>query len=164
MGVQLIKQFKAEGGKSSTVEVEIPEGTAQVVLWAQAQVASTNTADFSLALEGEGWTQIGGETLAGMNRRYRGGVWVMEKPAGGTRQVTVVSGRPASLMGFVMALDEPPAVEERRELSVILRPLGPGETHEVRFVRPDELVLKEGGRGIDWGQTAFVGHVFEIEE
>jgi len=66
-------------------------------------------------------------------------------------------------MAFVGLVDEPEPVRERRELSVVVRELAAGETHEVRYVRPGELVMKEGGGGIDWEKTPFVAHGFVIE-
>lgn len=178
MGVQVIRTFVGESGKAWEFDVGgqgvggQESAKRSAVLWVQAQVASTNTADFSLevggvAVDGEAltWGPLAGETLVGTNRRYRGGVWAT--PALPAR-VTIVCGRAASVMAFVGLVDEPRPVEERRELSVVVRELAAGETHEVRYVRPGELVMKEGGPdgspvGIDWEKTPFVAHGFVIE-
>lgn len=168
MGVQVIRTFVGESGKAWQFDVEIPEGVEgrSAVLWVQAQVASTNTADFALevggvAVDGEAlmWGPLAGETLVGTNRRYRGGVWAT--PALPAR-VTIACGRAASVMAFVGLVDEPEPVRERRELSVVVRELAAGETHEVRYVRPAELVMTQ--TGIDWERTVFRGHVFTVGE
>lgn len=166
MDVQVIKSFVGEVGRAFGVEVVVPkegEGRSAVV-WVQAQVAAKDTSDFSLAVGGEGWPwrPLAGETLGGNNRRYRGGVWVAKAVPAGLARITITCGRAASVMGFVALVDERGPVEERRELSVVVRELAAGETHEVRYVRPGDLVMKDGG--IDWEKTPFVAHGFVIEE
>lgn len=164
MSTQVIKTFVAESGKAFSFDVDVPANAGQLVLVAQAQHASTNPVDFTVAA-GEAWTALAGETLAGTNRRYRGGVWTLEAPAAGALRIEIACGRPSSLMAFVMAVEKPlaPEAPRRHELSVVVRPLAAGEAHEVRYVRPEDVVMKAGG-GIDWERTAFRGHTFVIEE
>lgn len=179
MSVQVIKSFVGRVGRTFEVEVEVggqgvggqESAGRSAVLWVQAQVAAKDTSDFSLAVMGAGlsWLPVAGETLAENNRRYRGGIWMAKAVPAGLARITITCGRAASVMGFValVAADEPPdvpePVEERREVSVVVRELAAGETHEVRYVRPGELVMKDGGGGIDWEKTPFVAHGFVIE-
>ena len=169
MGVQVIKTFVGEAGKAHEFAVEIPEGAEgrSALLVVQAHVASTNTADFALEVGGVGvdgqalaWEQLAGETLAGTNRRYRGGVWAA---AAAPARVEIVCGRAASVMAFLALVEEPRPAQQRRELTVVVRGLAAGETHEVRYVRPEELVMQEGGRGIDWERTRYVAHGFVVD-
>lgn len=165
MGVQVIKTFVGEAGKTHEFEVEVPEGAGwSAVVFVQAQVAAKDTSDFSLAVGGAGWSweARGAETVEGNNRRGRAGVWASATTPAGKGRVEIVCGRAVnSVMAFLVLVDEPRPVVERRALSVVVRELAAGETHEVRYVRPGELVMKEGG--IDWERTRYMAHGFVIE-
>lgn len=68
-----------------------------------------------------------------------------------------LSGR--ALLALAVALEQPPLPPPKaHELSVIVRDLAQGATHEVRWVRPGEVVM--GPRGIDWDQTPHQSHIF----
>lgn len=166
MGVQLIESFVGGSGKRFGFEVEVPAEERGAVLFVQAQVAAKETSDFTLNVGGEGWAwePLAAETVEGMNRRYRGGVWAAEVAPVGTQRIEIVCGRSVnSVMAFLCLVDRPEPVRERRELSVVVRELAAGETHEVRYVRPEELFMKAGGGGIDWERTVFRAHVFTVD-
>jgi nitrate reductase NapE component len=72
----------------------------------------------------------------------------------------VLSGR--ALLALAVALEQPPLPPPKaHELSVIVRDLAEGATHEVRWVRPGEVVM--GSAGIDWEQTPHQAHIFTGE-
>lgn len=53
--------------------------------------------------------------------------------------------------------DTEPPPPLTRQISVIVRDIPPGGSHEVRHVRPGEIVL--GPAGIDWSQTPYTAYV-----
>lgn len=67
---------------------------------------------------------------------------------------------------LVVQPDEPPPppVPElsSREISVIVRDIEPGGSHEVRHVRPGEIVM--GPNGIDWEQTPYTAYILARDE
>lgn len=54
---------------------------------------------------------------------------------------------------------EPSPVDLSRQLSVIVRDIPPGGWHEVRHVRPADLVVVDGN--IDWTQTVYTSHILQ---
>lgn len=56
---------------------------------------------------------------------------------------------------------EPEPPRPRRQVSVIVRDLEPGESHEIRLVRPRDIVLADGG--IDWEATKFAAFMWLVE-
>lgn len=77
-------------------------------------------------------------------------------------------GRLALLLAVELAVEEepppppPPPPVRIHEFSVIVRELGPGQSYEVRHVRPTEMVM--GAAGIDWGQTPYTSHILAVPE
>lgn len=59
---------------------------------------------------------------------------------------------------------EPPPTPElpAREISVIVRDIPPGGSHEVRHVAPGNIVMGPGG--IDWEQTPYTAYILAREE
>lgn len=57
---------------------------------------------------------------------------------------------------------EPPTpIDLSRQMSVIVRDIPPGGSHEVRHVRPVDIVMT--GRDIDWTQTPFTAYILTGE-
>lgn len=76
-------------------------------------------------------------------------------------------GRLALLLAVELAVEEeppppPPPLARNHEISVIVRELGPGQSHEVRHVQPGEIVM--GSRGIDWEQTPYTAYILANED
>jgi hypothetical protein len=75
-------------------------------------------------------------------------------------------GRLALLLAVELAVEEepppPPPPARNHEFSVIVRELRPGQSYEVRHVRPTEMVM--GARGIDWEQTPYTSHILAVSE
>ncbi len=57
---------------------------------------------------------------------------------------------------------EPSPVDLSRQISVIVRDIPPGGRHEVRHVRPDDLVIVDGD--IDWASTRFTAYILMGDE
>ena len=69
-----------------------------------------------------------------------------------------LSGRAVVALAVSLVAPPPPPPPPVHELSVIVRELADGATHEVRWVRPGEVVMGPGG--IDWEATPHQAMVF----
>lgn len=68
------------------------------------------------------------------------------------------NGKLALLLAVELGPDEPPPPPAPpREISVIVRNIPAGGSHEVRHVRPGEIVMGPGG--IDWDATPYMAYI-----
>lgn len=74
-----------------------------------------------------------------------------------------LSGRAVLALAVPLVAPEPPPPPppRLREISVIVRDIPEGGSHEVRHVRPGEIVM--GPRGIDWEQTPYTAYILANE-
>ena len=72
----------------------------------------------------------------------------------------IIKGEGAAVNISVVTGDETPAPPT--EISVIVRDLAPGWAHEVRHVRPGDIVM--GANGIDWDATPYVAYTLVVNE